>query len=104
VNIKKTSQKAGYSPDFTIEAEWSGQDFREDERDEEALHRWGTLIKEAERKAFEEVNFLNAREGYPLIGVGDVIHDEYQDNGRTIAVMGMDRAERIDEETGEIYE
>jgi hypothetical protein len=99
LNIKKTSQKAGYSPDFTVEAEWVGQDFNDTEADEEALYRFGILIKELEKKAFDEVNYLNVREGYPIIGT-EIATRETETFGNVTTVS--ERVERVDEETGEI--
>jgi hypothetical protein len=72
-NYKKTSQKVGYSPDFTVEAEWGGDDMD----DEEALYRWGQLITQVRRRAFDEVNLLNAAEGFPQVQHEDVVAVNY---------------------------
>ncbi len=96
-NFKKTSQKAGYSPDYTIEAEWGGDDMD----DEEALYRWGQLIEQVRNRAFLEVNTLNVREGYPIIPTDVVKHEE--DNSGVFTSV-REHIEHIDEDTGEVTE
>ena len=95
VNIKPTNMKQGYRPDFTVEIEWAGDSF---EDDEEGLYRVGKMLDELERRAFAKVNEMNVREGFPLVPTDTYVRETEDTNGGTRIT---DRS--VDPETGEIF-